>query len=316
MRFTKRAFRFRRFLTTNARRYITSGFYCLAGYFLFCILKYPGLTSDIAASALLPAIPYLLWLRLKECDEPCKLRFSFLAAAASLGCFTALALRHHTARHIWTMTDDKWLLLLGVCSGWFVRLPLQEGLRRVRKHWRATCVFLFCAVSPWTYFVLWYTRVFAFVSLTTTHITSWLLNNCGIAVENYHTRKIIIESAYFKIEMSPPCSGLEGVFMAIYMLSLLFLWDWDFFSKKRLSLIYALVISAMFLMNSIRIALFFTVGHWAYHPNAWEWIQRFRGAPLYLFHSYIGWILYLMTFWLLVHILYKTRSKPDSQSTP
>ena len=114
-------------------------------------------------------------------------------------------------------------------------------------------------------------------------------------------------SPYFQIRIYADCSGVEGIFLFNFMLSAIFLLTTGICLLKRRILVYYLLgIIYMFCINILRISAYFAFGYWAYRPDAWGLMQVTRGVPLYLFHTYVGWILYLIAFRIFALCLYRT----------
>src|SRR5258706_13246147 len=104
----------------------------------------------------------------------------------------------------------------------------------------------------------------------------------------------MLGSANFAVQLQPPCSGLEGIFLFMFLLSGMILLDWQWFKRFRLLDIYLVAIVFMFFVNALRITVYVIIGHWANAPDAGEFAQSLGDLPLAMFHSLAGGVLYLI----------------------
>ena len=123
----------------------------------------------------------------------------------------------------------------------------------------------------------------------------------------------IISSGYYAIKVYWGCSGLEGILLFFFLLSAMLLLDWQWFKHRRLLPIYLFGFVYMLSFNILRIASLFTLGYWAYNPNAPEWAHQLQGAPVYLFHSYVGWVYYFIAFALFTLSLYQQIARENGK---
>lgn len=84
------------------------------------------------------------------------------------------------------------------------------------------------------------------------------------------------------------CSGFEGVALMIFILSCIFLVDYDRFVKFRLWKWYSASILSMLVINIVRIASII-------------WYTR---TPINLFHSNCGWIFYSIDVTIFLGVMY------------
>ena len=123
--------------------------------------------------------------------------------------------------------------------------------------------------------------------------------------DTLHPIKMMVLSKYFVVEVYRTCSGLEGMSLFIFLLSIIFLLDWRIFRQVRILEIYLIGILYMFFINAVRIASVFSVGYHAWDPAASGFAKSLRGAPIELFHSFVGHIYYLTAFAIFAAIMYR-----------
>jgi exosortase/archaeosortase family protein len=145
----------------------------------------------------------------------------------------------------------------------------------------------------------------------TATVLAQLFDALGMNVGTYEYRglKMMLESPQFKINVHAPCSGFEGMLLFLGLYHAVVLWDYKLFSKTDIwgiSLVFCFI---AFVVNTIRIGALFLLGYFAYDPNAGEVMASFRGASVELFHSTIGFALYLLVFSLLMRPLYDNAYK-------
>jgi exosortase/archaeosortase family protein len=201
-----------------------------------------------------------------------------------------------------------------VVAGLFVAAPFAECLKRAIRHPRLAIIAVIAASAAANYYLL--------SEVMWKQMCNWTLNGIYTLLSIFHmnihaypgasneARLILLRSPYFGINIWADCSGLEGIFLFNFMLSIVFLMDWEIFKRRSILLLYGFGIMYMFILNILRISLFFALGYWAYRPDAPEWVQHLQGAPIYLFHSYIGWLIYLVAFASFAAQMYR----PDAHS--
>lgn len=247
-------------------------------------------------------IAFLFWLRLIEHQGGrLAMRTSPLWLGISIGMFLSVL----------TVTMPQLRIACfaaGVICGFLVHVPPREYWRCIRRNPLAVVVLLIAATASINYYWLMKAIWVEMRGLTTYTVFHTLQFFNFDAYAKAHPRvntTIFIYSPHFMIWVNNACNGLEGIFLFNFLLSIMFLLDWHIFGRWKLFLVYALGIAYMFIVNALRITLFFTVGYWAYRPDVPAWVQSMRGWPVMMFHSYIGWVLYLLAFGLFALVLYR-----------
>lgn len=298
----------------GASRYLSIGAVSLAGvltlfilqafFFGTWLLENGQHLEQLSAEFLPVPIAFLLWVRCMEKSEKFNLSFSPFFCALAMEAYVALFVIRAPAFTVG-------ILLVAVLAGFFILVPFGEALGRLISRPREALILTIAATAAANYY--WLTRViWVQIVDATAHVVYavlYLFDNSIVI----NTRKmaeiemagIEIYSGYFNILVNPSCSGLEGIFLFAFMLSVMLLIDWDLFKRRSILLLYALGVILMFFVNALRITAFFTVGYWAYRPDAWEWVQSLKGAPVFLFHSYVGWVFYLIAFGLFAGWMYR-----------
>jgi exosortase/archaeosortase family protein len=257
---------------------------------------------------------FLLWLRVVDRERPLLLRLSWLWTTLSLAGYSAFSAITNSARSEGLVEQALFARELffgtGVIAGLFAAVSFRECVTRALENPRLACVAMVAAGSAFSYYrlidVLWesmcsWTAQVVFALLRVFDADIYIADSLeGVP-------RVLISSPWFSINVYIGCSGLEGIFLFMFMLSVLFLSDWEFFKNRRLVLLYAAGIICMFLVNALRIAAFFTVGYWVHRPDAAEWLEGLQGAPLYLFHSYVGWVFYVITFLLFTMCIHRRK---------
>ena len=246
------------------RRYLTIGSFSLAGVLTLSVLDLVGhkwrlspvngvLTPRLSTEFLLVPVAFLLWVRVMEKHDArryggrFRTTFSQIACTLSLGGFAAT----------WWLAPQPdacaSAFSIGMIAGLFVFVPFQECLCRAARRKRVTLVALTAALAAYSY----YTSLEAFWDVVcdwTMHTTNAILHLFGtasfVAVHPKHHNVFIIASKYFVVQITPNCSGLEGIFLVTFLLSILFLWDWPLFNRRRIALLYACGVLYMFFVNA------------------------------------------------------------------
>jgi len=283
---------------------------------------------QLSAEALPIPIAFILWAQLMEkldgkfvlCFSPSFGAFTIAFLIAGVGVIAfpqlqQLMIQFMTAEHALDAFRRFQLIMFvaGVITGLFVVVPVGECLKRVIRHPRPAIVAIIAASAAANYYwlmrIMWeqmcnwtLTGVYSFLSIFHMNIAGHVWSPSDTVTS------LVIESPYFVIRVDPSCNGLEGIFLFNFMLSVMLLVDWELFKRRSLILLYGFGVLYMFVINILRISLFFTLGYWAYRPNAWKWVQGLRGAPVYLFHSYVGWVFYLAAFGIFAAWLYRKRT--------
>lgn len=295
------------------RRYLTVGGAALAGVLApFAVQALKGNWHWVGVERVQHVVPhvveflpvpvaFLLWLRIAERDGELALSFSPFFCALSVAGFAA-GQELETGSRLWPFA-----FATGVIAALFILAPCGECLRRMIRQLRPVVVAAVAATAVCNYY--WLSRMLArtTVSWTTAEVYA-LLTAFGVNAIAYrdtsYPAALVISSHQFSLEVFADCSGWEGVFLFNFLLSVMLLINWQLYRRRSILLLYALGIIYMFGINALRIAAIFTVGYWAYRPDAWEWVHSMRGTPLSQFHTYAGWFVYLAAFQLFDIWLY------------
>jgi exosortase/archaeosortase family protein len=249
-------------------------------------------------------VAFLLWLRIVDSDRPVPLRLSLPWCAFSLAGYAAFSAITQSARNEGLMPQAFFVRELffgtGVLAGLFAAVSLRECISRACQNPRLAGVAIVAASSALLYYrlieVLWQSMcgvtaqmVFALLRLFDAQVSITQSFAHGMP-------RFLVGSPWFSINVYIGCSGLEGIFLFTFMLSVLFLCDWKFFKNRNLVLLYTIGVICMFMVNALRITAFFTIGYWAHKPGVGKWLNALQGTPVDLFHSYVGWVFYLITF--------------------
>jgi|GEM_PF-6483764 len=247
-------------------------------------------------------IAFLFWIRLVERNGRLAMRSSPVWLGLSVGLFISSVLVSFPPLR-------QFCIATAVLSGLCVYVSPREYWGRIRREPVATLVLLIAATASINYYWLMQALWVEMRGLTT-EVVYFVLKLFGTdAYAVIHPRvntTIFIRSPNFMIWVNNACNGLEGIFLFNFLLSIMFLLDWDIFRRSHIFLIYVFGVIYMFIINSLRITVFFTVGYWAYKPGVPEWVSAMRGWPVMMFHSWIGWVLYLIAFGLFALVLYRS----------
>jgi exosortase/archaeosortase family protein len=292
-------------------RYMAIGSISLSGVLMLFILQaiveghwtwvsYGALGSHLPQLSVefLP-IPFVffLWLRVIECNRLIPLRFSPLACALSIAAFTI------AQEVVKFPTLCQYVFATAIFSGLFVLVSFRECLRRATHNPLPTFVAIVAGSAACSYY--WLSNIiWKKICGWTTYAVYATLHLFGaqahVSRGAWPSNSFEIISPYFYIQVFSGCSGIEGIVLFIFMLSIVFLYDWELYRSRRILLLYVVGVIYMFFINVLRITAFFMFGYWAFNPNAWEWVQSLKGAPLDLFHTYVGWVFYLIAFVLFI----------------
>lgn len=262
------------------------------------------------AAGLLPVpVAFALWLRALERNGRLALRFSPVMAVISVAGVAAMPFLYgHPHMMLYSLT-------LGVVAGLFAFAPPADFLRRAVRQPRLAIVALAAATASYVYYWLMEQPVTDSLLSWDGEAVSAVLNLFGMDTfftENLdHWMVYNMYSKHFVMKMAPGCCGFEGIFLAMFMLSVVLLMDWERFQGRWLWPVYGLAAVLMFVVNLVRVAVLFSIGYWAYTPGMPQWVQSLQGAPMFLFHSYLGWIIDLFAFGCLALWLYRSTVKQE-----
>ena len=248
---------------------------------------------------------FVFWLRLIRQDHVITERFSLLACALSFTGFIAAA----------GLDPNKYPLLataftaLGTFAGLCIFIRARDFFHYGFRERDLTLIGLL-GMSVSALYHLSDTFLWQRMCISAAICTRWLLELLGLHV--YTTMgsqagkpSVFVHSDYFHIQIFQPCSGIEGIFIFIFLLSSILLLDWKLFKHVRLIELYLIGFIYMFAMNILRIATLFLVGHYTSSPTAPAWMADYKDLAVILFHSYIGVVYYLFAFAAFAEILYK-----------
>jgi len=261
--------------------------------------------SQIAVEFLPIPIMFMLWLRYMDHRKKFVMAFSPLFCAISIVFFV-------TAQE---MASDynlqQELFVAGVISALFIMVPFSAALGRMLLNPRVTICAIVGSAAACNYYWLQST-MWEKMCGWTAQAAFKILHPYSPSFSTFitpHQHNFIIISPHFQIQINPGCNGLEGIFLFNFLLSAMLLIDWELFKRKSIVLLYAFGVVYMFYINALRIVSFFTLGFWAYNPYAWHWMWYLQSAPLILFHSYVGWVFYLIGFGVFAGWMYTSTTR-------
>ena len=199
--------------------------------------------------------------------------------------------------------------LLACALGFLAPVPLTQLWEAARKQPKAAAIAtsaILCVQIYWGYLAAMWNLL---ASLTGALVRSVLLltgSPTSLALYHLSGPHLQIYSSDFGIDIWYPCSGLEGVTLVVYLLSLLFLCDWKVFSRFRyLWNAYLLAIPLMLAVNILRISAFFLYGSYLHHHNT----PLAKTLTTEAFHSNVGLVFYLFAIAAGMPFLYRTVRK-------
>ncbi len=108
----------------------------------------------------------------------------------------------------------------------------------------------------------------------------------------------IIGLGEFIVGIDKPCSGIESIFLFSFLYIFAVCFDWKLLSKKKAIFLFFPGVISVFLLNVLRIYLMILIGAFISQDLA-----------LGLFHTNIGWILFLTYFAIFWLVFYKWMKK-------
>ena len=221
----------------------------------------------------------------------------------------------------WMEMDTSRILAtaVGVAAGCCVSVNAREICLRASRHRRVAAIAVTAGLCSVVYF-----SVTRSVWREICAITAWccyeLLTLLGIdarfdmlAWPSLDVYLVLLRTPHFSILLAPMCSGLEGVFIFYALLSAALLLDWPLFRRQGTVGLYVLGSIYMLTVNVLRITAYCLLGSWAWGPDAGPYAESLRGVPLEMFHGHVGWLIYLLAFWLFLTVLYKWRALAPQQ---
>jgi exosortase/archaeosortase family protein len=278
------------------------------------------ITSPTCYVLTLPAA-FLIWLHTMRGDQPLKPYFSLPAALLSLWGFTAAAgfrfLKDIELHEFCSIV----FAIYGTLAGLFVSVSFEECRGYAQQQKGRTVLAVFAAATAALYRIfdekLWY-----HMCHSSGLVVYWMLHAFHVPINiTAMEDNIMLFSQHFTMHLHGPCSGLEGVFIFMFLLSVLMMIDWPLFKRLPVLEIYLLGFIYMFFMNTLRIASLFLIGYRAMEPDASAFMHSMRDAPLQVFHSLAGAVYYMVASGIFLSVLYKkavtgTVKKTENVTTP
>lgn len=301
----------------QARYYLTITSFMLAG--LVClqlwqwtILPKVEISSDDIAWFTPPAIYFLslpaafiFWIHSLNDEQVFILRFSRLLAVISASSYLGAAWID-LATHAELVIG---LTLLGCLAGAFVFIPFRQFMRHAFRDRRRAIIALLAASSSALYklsdFYLWKRMCFS-AAIASNDILQTLGIDVRVVVGMNRASEsaITMVSDHFSLNVYRPCSGLEAIYLFVFLFSIVAMLDWKIIKKINLIETYLIGFIYMYVVNLLRIISLFILGHFANAPDASPFIASMRGLPVHIFHSYVGQIYYFLAFMVFSTLLY------------
>ena len=181
------------------------------------------------------------------------------------------------------------LAFLAVGTSLLAWVDRREAVRRLQGA-RREAVFLLLASSAFALYESFHQHLWAGFSGATIPPVQFLLGCIGVPVQ-ISLRDFSIIHPRFHLKIMAPCSGLEGMALLIFALSLMgMMRPGNWILGRRGIKLYAAGLGYLFLLNTIRISLLFGLGVWV--SERWGEAAALK-VVLRGFHAHVGWILYL-----------------------
>lgn len=281
----------------------------LMGFAIMSFAEWPRFGFGLSAlrAQMVPVyIALLLWLRhveyfKKHSLTPNRLMF-------------ALALTGFIMGSVLFAKQMQWLRLWFIWGGLlcsffiFLRPHRIWGMVREQKRFAATCIAGGLTGVGYDYLqeTIWGWMVYSTAILLRTF---FLAIGIDATVTGSSTERAFLQTSYFQVYIHQPCSGLEGIFLFFFLLSLLVLLDWKVFGRFRIWPLYVFGYVYMYVMNAIRIGALFMIGYHAGNPASPAWVRSLKGTPFEVFHTYTGWVIYLLAFFIFAAWMYRHARK-------
>jgi len=259
---------------------------------------------------------FLFWLYALREEKHFALSFSPIAALLSAAGFIIAASLKMTTHH-WEITACA---LAACIAGCFIFISFKEFYRHAFRDQCKALIALIAMGSSAAYSAMDY-HMWQRMAFSAASSSKWLLEIFGIDITASVTKHkgqhsaATLTSENFTILVYQPCSGLEGIFLFTFLLSIVILLDWKLFKGIHFIETYLIGFIFMYLANVLRISSLFVFGHIAHAPDASPLLASMQGMPVHIFHSFIGQIYYLLVFMVFAYILYAfvTPSKPSDK---
>ncbi len=198
------------------------------------------------------------------------------------------------------------LAILAMMASFFVLVPYQSFVKRLRKYPIPAVIALIATISPAAYMIfaeiiwvrLYGATVFSLrMILQLFDIQAWAGFKDGIGV---------LMSNTFAMNIYPECSGIEGVFLLFYLFSLFLLIDWKLFAGKPLLEWYLIGIFYMLFVNVLRMSTIFLYGEYLLrHESERAVVEK----TMAMFHSNVGFVFDTIAIALFLWCLYAWTSR-------
>lgn len=259
---------------------------------------------------------FLLWLKTIQRINPIKLKFSFVWLAASVSGFVLVALlKGHPYLRMACCT-------LAATCGLFVLVPFSEALKRAWENRRLTGIAIILSMTMISFrFLYWkfwlplcYATAIGMLPVVRLFDSGVRMKIARAAGSN-NVRIHVTSPGVYTIDVFAPCSGLEGIFLYLFLTCSLLIIQWEIFSKWRIHRLFAFSVIYVYCINVLRISLIFLLGVWA-HSHDSPMALSMRGWPMQAAHSYAGFIIYLVAFDVFMRYVYRIvrierRALPD-----
>jgi exosortase/archaeosortase family protein len=193
------------------------------------------------------------------------------------------------------------LAILSMLTSFFVLVPYRAFVKRMRQYKLPALLAVIAALSPAMYMMfaelvwerLYGATVFSLrMILSLFDIQAWAGFKGGIGV---------LMSNTFAMNIYPECSGIEGVFLLLYLFSLFLLIDWKLFAGRSLLEWYIIGIFYMLAVNVLRMASIFLYGEYLLkHETKKEVVEK----TMDMFHSNVGFVFDTIAIALFIWCLY------------
>lgn len=289
------------------------GIFAIAGLASLFALKYyagtyiPGKDFIPSPVVYLISVPLglILWVRAirhysSEFDRPLSPGF----AVVSIACYVAASLLDAKAHSTYMVLSA----FIGCIAGTFVFINWKTFLRYAFKD-RELAGIALLAISTSAVYTLFDHYLWEQIAHSAAVSSHWIMDTLGFELNalvetTRGKRTVTLETVNFSIRVFKPCSGLEGIFMFMFLLSAIILMDWPMFKRMHFTETYLLGFIYMYGVNVLRIVSLFLFGHFAEAPDASPFMASMRGVSVDIFHSYIGQVYYFCAFLLFAFVLY------------
>ncbi|HMP01705.1 MAG TPA: hypothetical protein PKC45_04305 [Gemmatales bacterium] len=195
------------------------------------------------------------------------------------------------------------LAALSIVSAFLVWVPVGEYARRIRRNPVPAMIALVAVLSPVVY-LFFSALIWKYIDVSTAYMVRAVIALFGIdTTASFRHISIILRSQEFGIRIYTPCSGVEGIMLLFYVLSVFLLIDWRLFARTHHIVEWYLAgIFYMLAINVLRIAGIFLYGH-ALRQRTTQ--DEAATRTVELFHSNAGWMLYAVALTLFLWVLYR-----------